>query len=414
MTAQAIVIRYVLLEILMKSNDIQVSHKDGLSSFNTLSPELVANLLHNLPGMAYRCRYDSQWTMLFLSEGCVQVTGYGMDEILLNNEISYDDIILPDDRLLVKNTIDQATQDHNQYQIEYRILSKSGDIRWVWEQGNAVYDDSGEAQYLDGFISDISALKESRDRLDRMASELAEADLRKDRFLDIIAHDLQNPIYAIISTADFLTQSKNQLNMDQVIDFCSQIHSSAHSVSILLENLVEWSRIQSGKAQIKPQLLKLRQLIESAIKQNDKHVRDKEIAFAIDIPGDLYINSDLRMLEAILRNLISNAVKYSDHGQGITVQGDSDGDGIVLKVIDDGVGMSRERLNTLFDIDNGIHSLGTALETGSGLGLILVKKYVDQLAGKIKIDSKVNKGTKVTVVLPGCKSDHKDVTGLKL
>ena len=389
----------------MKSTDIELFAKDGVSSFNNLSPELMTNLMHNLPGMAYRCRNDENWTMLFLSEGCLPLTGFSPQELLYNSENSYSDVIHPEDRALVVETVHKGVVEHSRFQMEYRIVNKSGECRWVWEQGNAVYDESGDALYLDGLITDISVLKASQERSEKLAIELEEANLKKDKFLDIIAHDLQNPIHAIISTADFLTHSKNNLNMEQVIDFCSQIHSSAHSVSVLLENLVEWSRVQTTKIEVKTQLLKLGQLIEEAIKLHDKHICDKGIVFEIDVPCELYMISNLRMLESILRNLISNAVKYSDHGQTVVIKGFYEGDTIVFQISDSGIGISRQQLRTLFDIGNDIRSMGTALETGSGLGLILVKKYVDQLAGKIKIDSKVNKGTKVTITLPGHKAD---------
>lgn len=385
----------------MNSRDIELYAKDGVSSFNSLTPELMTNLLHNLPGMAYRCRNDEKWTMLFLSEGCLPLTGFSPQELLYNSENSYNDVIHPDDREAVFESVAKGVCGHTHFQMEYRIIHKSGEIMWVWEQGNAVYDESGEAIYLDGMISDINALKESQERSNILTAELAESNIKKDKFLDIIAHDLQNPIHAIISTADFLTHSKNNLNMEQIIDFCSQIHSSAQSVSVLLENLVEWSRVQTMNPQVKTQVLKLGQMIDEAIKLQEKHICDKEIAFEIDVPSELYIISNRRMLESILRNLISNAMKYSDHGQTVAIKGFREEDVVVFQISDNGIGISRQQLKNLFEIDNDIHSMGTALETGSGLGLILVKKYVDQLAGKIQIDSKINKGTKVTITLPG-------------
>ncbi len=413
LTSTAFAGSYLRLEKLMNSIDIQTLSKDRKRETGNTSQELMANLLHNLPGMAYRCENDSKWSMLFLSEGCFSLTGYSPQELLKNRDLSYNDMIHPDDRALVSEAVRLGVLQNRQFQMEYRIICPSGEIKWVWERGIAVYDDRGNAVFLDGFITDISDLKKNQERLDSLASELLEANLKKDKFLDIIAHDLQNPIYAILSTADFLTQSQDQLNMEQVIDFCSQIHSSAYSISVLLENLVEWSRLQNGSIKLKPQSLKLGQLVSETLRYHHKHIRAKEINFELSVPEGLTLDIDLRTLESILRNLISNAVKYSEHGQSIAINAYIEGESVVLQVLDNGIGMSRQRLKNLFAIDNDLRSLGTALEIGSGLGLILVKKYVDRLSGEITIESKLNKGTKVTVRLPYKCADPTEIQRVK-
>lgn len=130
-----------------------------------ISPEWVPNLMHNLPGMAYRCKNDSDWTMLFLSEGSLELTGYNANELLNNRLLGYDAIIVEEDRDLVRKAIDAAVGRRTQFQIEYRITSKTGITKWVWEKGNAVYDMQNEPVYLDGFITDVSARRKAEDEL---------------------------------------------------------------------------------------------------------------------------------------------------------------------------------------------------------------------------------------------------------
>jgi PAS domain S-box-containing protein len=149
----------------MKNQVISQFEKDGVSSYNQLLPELMANLLHNLPGIVYRCVYDKQWTMLFLSEGCIRLTGHQPEELLYNEAISFVDLIYEDDIDYVSNTITKAVETRTQFQLEYRLRHKSGKMLWVWEQGNAIYNELGEAVYLDGVIGDISYKKETEAKL---------------------------------------------------------------------------------------------------------------------------------------------------------------------------------------------------------------------------------------------------------
>ena len=361
---------------------------------------MLQSLMRNLPGMAYRCINDSRWTMLYISEGCLGLTGYSVPELIDNTMMSYEDLIHPDDRSLVRKAVNDAVENNEQFRIQYRIIRKNGELRWVWEQGCASPDDAGNPLYLDGFIADVSLLKTNEIELESIASDLREHNNMKDKFFSIIAHDLQNPIYAIVSIADFMDQNREMLNKAQLLDFCSQIHSSAQSINVLLENLLEWSRMKVGQIKRQNRRLSLYREIEEAIYHNAKHARDKGIAVHIEVEPSLPIITDQRMLGTVLKNLISNAVKFSDYGQMVVVRATRQGSITQIGITDEGVGMSRQKIAALFRIDEDIDSLGTANESGSGMGMILVKTFLDKLGGSIKVDSRVKKGTTVTLLIP--------------
>ncbi len=153
----------------------------------------METLLGNLPGMAYRCRYDDRWTMEFVSEGCLELTGYGAEDLLLNRLLSYEDITYPDDRPRVRQEIGRAVAARSRFTVEYRIVDRAGNPKWVSEKGLGFYSDSGEVVALEGFISDITEIKSYRERLEHQANHdaltgLANRNLLHDRLHQAIAH----------------------------------------------------------------------------------------------------------------------------------------------------------------------------------------------------------------------------------
>jgi diguanylate cyclase (GGDEF)-like protein/PAS domain S-box-containing protein len=134
-------------------------------SNSTMQVQLLGTLLSNLEGMVYRCRLDEHWTMEFVSEGCFALTGYKEEQLLFNNHISYDDLVHPDDRQHVRDTIEEAVSSNRRFDIEYRIVRADGETRWVWERGTSIQHDSRVPDVLEGFIQDITERKQADEAL---------------------------------------------------------------------------------------------------------------------------------------------------------------------------------------------------------------------------------------------------------
>jgi PAS domain S-box-containing protein len=365
-----------------------------------INPELLPNLMHNLPGMAYRCKNDSKWTMIFISEGSVDLTGYSAGELLQNSLLSYDEVVLEEDREYVRQTKNSAVAKRVQFQLEYRIKHKNGEIHWVWEKGNAVYDKHHNPVYLDGFITDVTTRRKAEEDLKRAAQDLEELNATKDRFFSLLAHDLQNPVYAIISLSEFVAENFSNFGRAEVEDALLQIHNASRGIYTLLENLLDWARLQSGQITIQKEFVSLVKTTNYVLDHYRKAAIQKGIALELVYENDMLVESDLRLLSSILRNLVSNAIKYSYPKSTVIVHLHRTESGVELCVEDRGLGISRRHLQKLFKIDNDLRQYGTANEAGSGLGLILVDNYARLLGIKVSVESRLNHGSKFRLLIP--------------
>ena len=380
----------------MSKTDRELSsfHNDGVKSFNVLLPEMMSNLLHNLPGIAYRCKNDSKWTMIFLSEACFTLTGYQPEELLYNSLRSFEDIIYEEDRSLVRSAVNQGVSQKTQFQIMYRIITKEGSHKWVWEQGNAVYDQHHNPQYLDGYIVNINEWKQSELENENKNKQLSELNATKDKFFSLIAHDLQNPVYAIITLSTYARENFAQFSVDEILDVIKQIDDSAKNLRSLLENLLHWSRSQTGRLKIQNERIAVASLFQICTSHLESQASLKNIQVECHSADQLYIYSDYHMLCTIMRNLVSNAIKFSHPDSKIKLTARAIESQVEICVEDQGIGMSRQQAAKVFNTDREFKSLGTSKEIGSGLGLILVKDFISRLGGDIKVESKINKGSK--------------------
>lgn len=363
-------------------------------------PEIVANLMHNLPGLAYRCLNDEQWTMLFLSEGCLSVTGYHAAELLDNYHKSYNDLIFEEDSDYVRKCVDDAISRRTQFQMEYRIIARDGSLRWVWEQGNAIYDAQNNAVYIDGYIAEITSRKRVEEEMKEVTKSLQDLNATKDKFFSLIAHDLQNPVYAIITLSDFLSSNQGSFNAEEIGTFLNQINVSAKGIFGLLENLLDWAKLQTNQLSVQREYLSLPRLLCYITDLFQPACLEKNIEIVCPDCEDIMVESDSRMLSAILRNLISNAIKYSHADSRIKLKILREEQQISIGISDKGIGISRRDVAEVFRIDFANRKPGTHLESGSGLGLVLVKAFADKLGASVTVNSRLNHGSTFTISLP--------------
>ena len=231
--------------------------------------------------------------------------------------------------------------------------------------------------------------------LQKQKKELEDANKTKDKFISIMAHDLKNPIGAVINFADILKEDTGELNREDRTSYLSYIHSGAKAMLKLVENLLLWSRAQTGRLAFTPRPLKLKPVIDANLTLVQNQALVKNIRLVSDVDQALVLETEEHMMDTIIRNLVSNAIKFSREGGTVTVQADKQDGHVRLAVIDNGIGMSEERRQKLFDPAAQTGSLGTRQETGSGLGLLICREFVRIHQGRIWVESEPNRGTTV-------------------
>jgi len=234
--------------------------------------------------------------------------------------------------------------------------------------------------------------------------ELTELNATKDKFFSIISHDLRNPIASVLMMTDLLKNHLDKMKKEELLNKLEKINSAVDSLYNLFENLHRWSQSQSGKIDYNPQKTNLLLLTKNIYTLLKVQADNKNIAIDLDVDPDCFVNCDGNMVETVLRNLISNAIKFTQVDGRITIRSLESDNGTTVSVSDNGVGIKSEHLDKLFSIDSKIQTKGTNREAGSGLGLVVCKEFIETHGGKIWAESTVGKGSEFMFTLPSAQS----------
>jgi PAS domain S-box-containing protein len=243
--------------------------------------------------------------------------------------------------------------------------------------------------------------KKAEEEISFKNEQLQLINAEKDKFFSIIAHDLRGPLSAFVDATQILTEEIQNMDLEEIKDITMSMKTSASNIYGLLENLLEWSRLRRGAMDFVPENLNLKKKIEASIDVLSESARKKRIGLTISVPGELEIRADIHMFDTIIRNLISNAIKFTISGGKVIVTANYNGDHyIVVKINDSGIGMAPELRNKLFQIDEKTSRPGTEGETSTGLGLLLCKEFIEKHGGKIWVESSVGQGSTFSFSLP--------------
>ena len=286
--------------------------------------------------------------------------------------------------------------------VEIPILRKDGQVCIALWNSASLYEQGSKtviATIAQG--QDITQRKQAQDMLELKNEQLNQANAEKDKFFSIVAHDLRSPFNSLLGFTEIMEKELPTMTRDQIQQIAVTMRKSATNLYRLLENLLEWSRLQRGLITFNPEPMLLMPrvldetvlLIESANK--------KEITLNFNIPEDLTVYADENMLGGILRNLTSNAVKFTPKGGKVIIAAKSLNNTVECSVCDTGIGMNHEIKKNLFNIDVNTSRKGTEKEPSTGLGLILCKEFVEKHGGRLWVESEEAKGSTFYFTLPG-------------
>jgi len=250
-------------------------------------------------------------------------------------------------------------------------------------------------------IAELNRLyNESNQRLIESEKHLMEVNATKDKFFSIISHDLRNPFASIVSFSRILRRDFHNLDENELRELLHELDKSILKINNLLENLLQWSRSQSGRIKFLPEFIMLHDVVQENIHLFASKAKEKGIKAVVAVEKDLVVYADLNMMQVIIRNLLSNALKYSESGSMVEISA-TVSDGLChVFVKDQGVGISPEQLDGIWDSHDVKTTYGTRDEKGSGLGLILCKEFVERNKGEISVESVLNQGTVFHFTVP--------------
>lgn len=259
----------------------------------------------------------------------------------------------------------------------------------------------GAVDYISKPFEDAEVISRTKVRLENsfLQKELKMLNDKKNKFFSIIAHDLRKPLATIINSTKLLEDFVIAKDMKSIQEATKNLGDVTNNTMAFLRNLLEWSRIQIGTIKYNVTRLNINGIISKSLSSFNKEITHKNLNIVNEIPNECYIYGDRSMLTTVFENIISNAVKYSNWGGTLAFAQKEEGDLLRVSIIDTGVGISKDKIDHLFDIDKSIRSSGTAGEVGTGLGLILSQEFVGTFGGKIWLENNLPKGTKVHIML---------------
>ncbi len=350
------------------------------------------NLIETMPDGVYRSTPEGRF--IEVNDAMVTILGYDSKEDLMSIDIKTQLYFDSEERerLTKKLRI-------NELDI-FPLRKKDGSIVYIEDHGWFVTDDNGKTIFHEGISRDVTQRKNAEVQLQEYAEKLKELVATKDKFFSIIAHDLKSPFNSIIGLSEIIKNDAKHLDIAAIEQYAGIIHSTSNNTFKLLENLLDWARIQQSQMPFQPVSLVLKTLTNEVLEFLIEKANSKMIAIINYIPDNLIVMADKNMIRTILRNLISNALKFTSKNGKVEIKALYCENKVEISVEDTGIGIKQEDIDKIFKIGSSFSKRGTENEKGTGLGLLLCKEFVEEHGGEIWVESEEGKGSSFKFSIP--------------
>jgi PAS domain S-box-containing protein len=333
---------------------------------------------------------------------------HGVDKEQVLNLESFASLVHPEDRVGVRQAINQSLKSGTPYELEFRIVKPNGDIGWLFTNA-VVFRDDDKPTRLVGVTLDITDRKRAESELDvALAREqelrhvAEESNRLKDEFLATMSHELRNPLNVILGYSELLLRAEEFRNSPQLARMGEALRRNALAQSHLIRDLLDLSRLRSGKLTLNAETISLMTAINNAVETVRADAAAKQIEIQIEAPdGALFVEGELLRVEQIIWNLLSNAVKFTPAGGHILLRVVREADDVVFSVTDTGQGIDAAFLPHVFEMFRQADASTSRAQSGMGIGLALVRQLVELHGGRVDVKSSgIGMGTCFTVRLP--------------
>lgn len=335
--------------------------------------------------------------LVFVNEAGKRIFHAKQDDNVIGRDIL--DFVHPDYRDAVMSRIQKMlAEPHAVVPMEQKFITLDGDVIDV--EVVAASFNYKKSKSIIVVFQDITERKNTNAALIESESKLRESNKNKDKFFSIIAHDLRSPFSSLLGYSDLLVEGFEDLSEEDLKNSIFILNKSIRKVYNLIENLLQWSRLQTDKIEINAVTVDLWSVSHMATSLLEVNALNKNIAIHNEISKNHFVFADEIMLTSVFQNLISNAIKFTKNGGEVFLKSYDRGNYVEVNVVDSGIGISQDTLDRLFKIEIHQSTLGTNEEKGTGLGLILCKELIEKSGGRIWVNSEENKGSTFTFILP--------------
>ncbi len=336
---------------------------------------------------------DDQSRLLMVNDAFCEIFNLQRDQIIgktLSEDVSPEEreSFLKIDKQVLENGVENINEES--------LTVRGGETRIITTKKTRFLD-ADNKKYLVGVIHDITERKKTENSLKELIAT-------KDKLFSVIAHDLRSPFNSIIGFSELLIENSDDILLEDSEQYIKIINSAAKNTLILLDNLLNWAKSQTGQLRFNPEKILLSEVVQEIITLSKTIAKSKNITLEYAGTDNLEIFVDVNMLNTVLRNLISNAIKFTNVGGHIKVSAELKQDQVEITISDNGIGINKEKCTELFFITSNTTTLGTADENGSGLGLVLCKEFIQKNNGDIWVESEENKGSNFIFTLPKYKA----------
>ena len=373
---------------------------------------LYRDLANAIPSGMYRlCVYhkegilEEKWSnkkhapyrIEFVNDRFFEILGLDKENFLMNPSI-LNDLIFEDDKAgFIKMNV-EANLKVIRFVWEGRF-HVGGALTWVHFESVPRVLTNKDVMWT-GTLYDITKLKKTEQELQSINEELHKVNAEKDKFFSIIAHDLRSPFNSILGFSNILLEKTKQEDLENIKIFARIINNSSQRAVNLLSNLLLWSLTQTGRMNFNPEYFDLGESVDEIIQLCSDIAFQKLITLSNELPKQIPVYGDKAMIDTIIRNLVSNALKFTERGGSIHISAERRPNDVKVWVIDTGVGISQQIIEKIFTIDSNCSTPDTQGEKGTGLGLVLCKELIEKHGGTLEIESEPGKGSTFHFTIP--------------
>ncbi|MFZ5948787.1 MAG: PAS domain-containing sensor histidine kinase [Stygiobacter sp.] len=361
------------------------------------SEEKFRTLAENIPDTIIRL--DKNFRYTFINKDSIDNWGITKNFILgktIEELNFFPKNVIDRCNFYVKNAFENGNTNSYQYSLDLGGKERHYEIRFIPEKSTI----SNTMESVLEINREITDIVEANNKLKEYAEELERLNITKNKFFSILAHDLRSPFFPLINISDFILEDFDTLSKDEIKKDIIDLKTLIHNLYTLIDNLLSWAQFEKGVIKFNPTIINLKNEIELIINLYRKTAEVKKISLINNANEEIIFEGDINLFKALLRNLISNAIKFTYEGKSVYIITKIYNDYFKLIIKDEGMGMDENTINSLFKLSEIKTTKGTAGEKGTGLGLILCKEIISKHKGEIKVESEIGNGTTFICKIP--------------